>query len=846
MSSSTIMSTGVELDALGLRIDGRPQLVLCASLFYFRLPREQWQARLEQVRASGYTCVDVYLPWNFHETAPGQWSFDGRRDVAAFLDLAHEAGLYVIARPGPYICSEWDGGALPAWLGLDPELRVRQNEPRFLAHVAAWFDQVLPMLVSRQYGAGGAVIMVQLENELDFFDCEDRTGYLTALRDQVVDHGITVPLIACAGQGDIAGATGDVPGVVPACNFYPNDDSPHIEAEVRRYARLLADRGLPLLITETNRRHRTLRRLLASGASLIAPYLQSSGWNFGYTPSSGNWGRPGNFMSHGYDFGGYVSSTGAERPEYAEAQVLARVVDALGSRLALATSSVPRVEVVSAFPTSSSPSALDLYGGGQLVAVPNLGETAGRAVVGGVSVAVAADSCPLMLVDLPLRDWGFDTTLTLASADLIDAEDGVLRFSSAVPVTVVLGGTRVEIPAPTSGAPEHMTVDGVDVVVLAPADVVRLAPTGQTAEVQELRAVRRRSGAAPTKPAGTHELPPTLESLGVYRGRGTYTATAELTGIDVLLLVGAADIVDLSIAGRVRPTIAGFGATRRIEVGEVTGRAEIHATVEIWGHANFDDARLPALKLGALRGLGGLWTVRSVQDLSALWTVEGHWAGTPKPLRNLGGWSSTRVGIPFTYTRSVETPTTSALCLQGVVEPVTVVVDGGEPIIVPAENPWVMLPAGTGQVSVTVPHHPSGGGLHAELLSLEPVTDWACAAQDDELLTAYAGHDGGSSTDVELPLVLKPGEEAWLDVELPATEGGFLLRLDGSQLRATGWASGECLGRVWVGDRPDFSGGDPDALWVPPGWSGVTLLIRGVDGPARPELRRLRLESPNN
>ena len=79
--------------------------------------------------------------------------------------------------------------------------------------------------------------MVQLENELDFFDCEDRPGYLTALRDQASSHGIDVPLIACAGQGDLVGATGDVDGVVPACNFYPDDDSPFIEEEVRRYAR---------------------------------------------------------------------------------------------------------------------------------------------------------------------------------------------------------------------------------------------------------------------------------------------------------------------------------------------------------------------------------------------------------------------------------------------------------------------------------------------------------------------------------------------------------------------------------------------------------------------------------
>ena len=359
MSSSTIVGTGIELDAQGIRIDGRPQLLLCASLFYFRLPPEQWRARLDQVRASGYTCVDVYLPWNFHELTPGQWSFDGRRDVAAFLDLAHETGLYVIARPGPYICSEWDGGALPAWLGLDPDLRVRQNEPRYLAQVTAWFDQALPILARRQ-SPGGAVIMVQLENELDFFDCQDRAGYLAALRDQAISHGITVPLIACAGQGDIAGAGGDVAGLIAACNFYPNDDSPHIEAEVRRYAALLTGRGLPLLVTETNRRHRTLRRLLASGASLIAPYLQSSGWNFGYSPAAGNWGDPGSFMSHDYDFGGYVSPTGQERPEYAEAQVLSRVLGTLGPPLALATSTEPRVEVAADFPTSSSLSALDL------------------------------------------------------------------------------------------------------------------------------------------------------------------------------------------------------------------------------------------------------------------------------------------------------------------------------------------------------------------------------------------------------------------------------------------------------------------------------------------------------
>lgn len=841
----------VELDARGIRIGGTPRVMLCASLFYFRLPREQWQARLEQVRDSGYTCVDVYLPWNFHETAPGRWSFTGRRDVAAFLELAHQAGLHVIARPGPYICSEWDGGALPAWLGLDPELRVRQREPRFLAQVAAWFDLVLPVLADRQY-PDGPVVMVQLENELDFFDCHDRTGYLTALRDQAVRHGITVPLIACAGQGDLAGATGDVPGVVPACNFYPDDDSPHIETEVRHYARLLADRGLPLIITETNRRHRTLRRMLASGASLLGPYLQSSGWNFGYTPSTGNWGRPGNLMSHGYDFDGYVSSTGLARPEYAEAQVLARVLDALGPRLAHATPGTPTVEVTADFPTSSSPSALDLDGGGQMIAVPHLGTAPGRAVVAGVPVAVAPDSCPLMLVDVSLPG----VMLTLASADLVSVTDGALVFSSAVPVTVVLGNRRVELPAPVAGAPSRTVVDGVALVVLVPSDAARLDATGSDGTVRladaadrtvrspgGVRAVRRRSAEAPTAPAGTHEQPPTLESLGVYRGRGTYAATADLTGIDELLLVGAADLVDLSIAGWVRPTIAGFGATQRIDAREVTGRTELRATVEIWGHPNFDDSRLPALRLGALRGLGTLWAVRGSTDVSALWTVDGHWAGTPAPVRGLGDWSSTRVGTPVTYTREIAPTDVSALHLRGVVEPVRVAVDDGEPVTVHAENPWLMLPAGAGRVAVTLPHHPSGGGLTAELLDLRTLTGWTCATQDDDLLATFAA-ERVAGEEIRLPLAVAPGEEVWLDVDLPTSVDGLMVRPAGSQVRVTGWASGECLGRLWLGDRPDFSGGDPDVLWVPPGWSGLTLLVRGVAGPGAPQLRTLRLEPP--
>ena len=881
MTVATIVGGGVELSTTGIRIDGEPRMLLCASLFYFRLPREEWADRLAQVRASGYTCIDVYFPWNFHEIAPGEWSFTGRRDLAAFVDLAHEAGLHVIARPGPYICSEWDGGGLPAWLTLDDGLRVRQHEPRFLAQVERWFDRVLPLLAERQHPDGGPVIMVQLENELDFFDCADRAGYLGALRDLALAHGIRVPLIACAGQGDLPGATGDVPGVVPACNFYPEDDSPDIEADVRHYARLLGARGLPLLITETNRSHRTLRRLLAAGASLLGPYLQASGWNFGFTPSAGNWGAPGNFFTHSYDLGGYVTPAGVERAGFAEARVLTRVVSTLGEALAEAVPAGTPTYVDADFPTSSAPAALDLAGGGRLLALPNLGDSAGTAVVGpGVTVPVAADSCPLMLADLPLHRWGVSATLSLASADLVasssDSGRLALAFSSAVPVVVVLdglrtgAGDRVTVAVP---AGERQVVAGVDrdgrevtvtLVGLSPsaaARLERLAPDGTVLAVRDgsqayekrtvtdVATVTRRGGVAPSRNAGVLAQPPALEAFGVYRGRGSYATLADLTGVESLLLVGAADLVDLTIGGRTRETLAGFGAAELVDVRDETGETALHATVEIWGHANFDDARLPALGLGALRGLGTVWAVTGTRDIRAHWTVsgDGQWAGDPAPIRSLGGWSSTRLGAPITYTRRLDIPSVQALHLDGLAVPVTVVIDGGPPEVVTGDDPWLLLPAGAGRVALTLPHDPSGAPVRASVLTLRPVTGWDCTAQDDAVLLDYACDGAPGSDSADLPLSPAAGDEIWVDVDVPPCAGGWLVQLAGTQLRATGWAAGECLGRVWLGDprRPRQAGGDPEVLWIPGAWAAsgarLTLLLRGTAGAGSPELTAIRL-----
>ena len=270
----------VTLESDRLLIDGTARVLLCASLFPSRVPRSQWEQRLKAVKHLGYHAIDVYIPWNYHETSPGVWNFEGQHDVGAFLALAGQIGLYALVRPGPYICAEWDGGGIPAWIATDDTIDLRQNSPSFLAAVRQWYDHILPIVQRQQYGQGGPVILVQADNELDFYACRDPRGYIGSLGAMMRGSGISVPIVACAGQGDIDRAWGGAEDVHPAVNLYAGDNDPDIDEQVRYYRRACDAAGSPMIVTETNRLHRTLRRLIGNGARFVGPYRQVSGWDF--------------------------------------------------------------------------------------------------------------------------------------------------------------------------------------------------------------------------------------------------------------------------------------------------------------------------------------------------------------------------------------------------------------------------------------------------------------------------------------------------------------------------------------------------------------------------------------
>jgi len=150
-------------------LDGKPFQIISGDMHYAREPRQYWRDRMRKMKAMGLNTLTTYLFWNLHEPRPGQFDFTGNLDVAAYIRTAQEEGLWVIVRPGPYVCSEWEFGGLPAWLLTTPDMKVRSADPRFLQAVERYMKQVGRQLAPLQITRDGPVIMVQVENEYGSF-----------------------------------------------------------------------------------------------------------------------------------------------------------------------------------------------------------------------------------------------------------------------------------------------------------------------------------------------------------------------------------------------------------------------------------------------------------------------------------------------------------------------------------------------------------------------------------------------------------------------------------------------------------------------------------------------------
>lgn len=321
------MNKQVNWDSNGYHINGHPAWLLSGEIHYFKLTRGDWRRRLVQLKCAGFNAVSVYMPWNYHEVEEDEWNFSGNRDVEYFLELAAEIGLYVVARPGPYICDEWQAGGLPPWLGRKKGLRPRTRDPLYLSYVDKWWDRIVPLIAKYQIGAGGTVIMAQVENEYGHFGTGQEEPYIFHLRDGLRSRGITVPIINCDSFIQFSRLQPRVyEGINLCCNFGGDG--------IRNLARARAlQKNAPLFVTEywiaafdwwgrngsavysDETALRNGLEIAAGGAGGLTAFVFSGGAHFGYWHGCSICSDD-NFMTTLYGPGAPILDDGRLSPKY--------------------------------------------------------------------------------------------------------------------------------------------------------------------------------------------------------------------------------------------------------------------------------------------------------------------------------------------------------------------------------------------------------------------------------------------------------------------------------------------------------------------------------------------------
>ena len=322
-----------EISGGNFLLDGKAVQIHSGEMHYARIPKPYWRHRLKMMKAMGLNAVATYVFWNYHETAPGVWDFkSGNKDVAGYIKTAQEEGLFVILRPGPYVCAEWEFGGYPWFLAKVPGMVIRGNNTQYLAATKAYFTalygQVKDLLVSN----GGPIIMVQGENEFGSYvsqrkdiSLEDHKKYSAAVFQQLKDVGFNVPFFTSDGSWLFEG--GALPGALPTANGeddvaklketvnkFNGGKGPYMVAEF--YPGWLDHWAEPFQKVSYKTAARQTQKYLDAGISFNY-YMVHGGTNFGFT-SGANYDNKHDIQPDltSYDYDAPISEAGWATAKY--------------------------------------------------------------------------------------------------------------------------------------------------------------------------------------------------------------------------------------------------------------------------------------------------------------------------------------------------------------------------------------------------------------------------------------------------------------------------------------------------------------------------------------------------
>ena len=330
-------------------LNGEPFIVKAAEVHYPRIPRPYWEHRIQMCKALGMNAVCIYIFWNIHEQQEGVFDFTDNNDVAEFCRIAQKNGMYVIVRPGPYVCAEWEMGGLPWWLLKKKDIRLREQDPYFMERVKIFEQKVGEQLAGLTIQNGGPIIMIQVENEYGSYG--ENKPYVSEIRDCLRGiYGKELSLFQCDWSSNFT--NNGLDDLIWTMNF---GTGANIDQQFRRLGELRPN--APKMCSEFwsgwfdkwGARHETrpakdmvdgMREMLEKGIS-FSLYMTHGGTSFGHWAGANSPGFAPDVTS--YDYDAPINEYGLATPKFWELREMMEKYDAKGFPLNGKKASLPAV-----------------------------------------------------------------------------------------------------------------------------------------------------------------------------------------------------------------------------------------------------------------------------------------------------------------------------------------------------------------------------------------------------------------------------------------------------------------------------------------------------------------------
>jgi beta-galactosidase len=339
-------------------LDDKPFQIISGEMHPARIPAEYWKHRIQMAKAMGCNTISAYIFWNYHESEEGVFDFStGNHNIASFIKIVQDEDMWLIIRPGPYVCAEWELGGIPPYLLRIPDIRLRCMDPRYMAAAERYITRLAEEIRPFQITRGGPLLMIQIENEYGSF-ANDR-NYLLRLKEVWTANGIEVPTFTGDGATTYMLEAGSLPG--SAVGLDPGSAPEHFELASKM------NPGVPVFSSETYPgwlTHWGESWARPDTASLLKEvkflmdnkksfnfYVIHGGTNFGFTAGANSGGKGYEPDVTSYDYDAPINERGVATPKYMALRKLIGSYLPKGKKLPDIPDPLPAIDIPLIFPT---------------------------------------------------------------------------------------------------------------------------------------------------------------------------------------------------------------------------------------------------------------------------------------------------------------------------------------------------------------------------------------------------------------------------------------------------------------------------------------------------------------